>query len=778
MSSSQTQSIRQLLSWDTFEQIGSLLQQFQPPTAALLLSDAQLPHADCLTSCLDRSPERFVLLVSSQFSALLTGESVELGVTQCQIDLTFSPSSIALFLTALETQFAPDDSLLSAIRQAKAVVQPNDPDCQSNFTLKLMDCLCHARDTGDHVTPKPLDRTPEHKLRQQAEQERLLNEVTALIRESLELPVILDTAVHQVRRFLRADRLIIYQFNIAAPYCLLNPQRAQASVPSQTAIPSLDGITYESRISDAIPSVLHLMEECQSVEVQRLQHLHRQSAVWAIDDCEITPSLVNDLLKLPQEALVRAELVTPIIVQEDLWGLLIVQQCFEPRQWEESEKQLLQRIASHLSIAIYQAKLYAELQHQKETLEQQIVERTQELRDALIAAQAASRAKSEFLATMSHELRSPLTTIIGMSATLLRYHTQQQGVAQVLTRQKQNEYLQTIQNRGEQLLALINDILDLSQVEAGNMILQIRDFSLAQVAHQSINLLKEKADAKQVQLCLELQVPSRASRSAKASDSNSSTLRFQADPQRVQQILLNLLSNAIKFTPSGGQVTLRAQVQSNMAILQVEDTGIGIPEDQRSLLFQKFQQLDASYHRSYEGTGLGLALTKQLVDLHNGTIEVESTVGVGSKFTVFIPTQVVSVVDRSREPQIFPPNPGARIVLVEEQEETATLICNLLTAADYQIIWIMDSSAALKQIEVLQPAIVIVNLQLPGLHGYDIIRHLRQHPSLSDIRILALSSEPISNPAKIETNDYLVIPIQHPEDLIDKVFALAINQWQ
>jgi two-component system sensor histidine kinase/response regulator len=765
MSSAQTQSIRQLLSWETFEHIAGLLQQFGQSTTGLLLTDDQIAQPD-------RAPsQRFVLLVSPQFSALLTGESVAPGVTQCQMALSFSPSTIAAFLTPLETSNA---TLLLAIQTAQTTLQPNDPDCQSHFTLKLIDCLSQC------APLTPLNGTSDQALGQQAKQERLLNEVTALIRQSLELPVILETAVHQVRKFLRADRLIIYQFNIVPPSCLLDSESSEVSnlLPPQTMIPCLDGITYESRSSDAIPSVLNLIEECRIVEVQRLQPLHQQSTIWTIDDCQITPSIVSDLLNLPQEVLVRAELVTPIIVQDMLWGLLIVHQCFEPRQWQEREKQLLQRIASHLSIAIYQAKLYAELQQQKETLEQQIIERTQELRDALMAAQSASRAKSEFVATMSHELRSPLTTIIGMSSTLLRYHSQKQGVAQVLTPQKQNEYLQTIQNRGEQLLAIINDILNLSQVEAGNTVLQIRKFSLAQVAHQSINLLKDKADAKQVQLALKLQLPSRASRHAKSSNPNASGMQFQADPQRVQQILFNLLSNAIKFTPSGGKVTLRIQVQGDTAILQVEDTGIGIPEDQRPLLFQKFQQLDASYHRSYEGTGLGLALTKQLVDLHNGTIEVESTVGLGSKFTVFLPSQAISAVDRAREPESFPPNPGSRIVLVEEQEETAMLICDLLTAADYQLVWIMESSAAIKQIEVLQPAIVIVDLQLPGLHGYEIIRHLRQHGSLQSIRILALTSEVPKNVDEIGANDYLVIPIQQPEDLIDKVFALAIDQWR
>lgn len=295
--------------------------------------------------------------------------------------------------------------------------------------------------------------------------------------------------------------------------------------------------------------------------------------------------------------------------------------------------------------------LHAQLQ-QNHCLEQQILDRTQDLRDALVTAQAASRAKTEFLSTMSHELRTPLTTIIGMAATLLRYQLTQPDARGSLTLQKQQEYLQTIQSRGEHLLALINDILDLSQAETGKAILDIREFSLFQLAQQAVKSLQKKADLKQVELRLDLSVGAEfleESAQQDGEEKSGSRDRFQADPQRVKQILTNLLSNAVKFTPEYGCVTLRVWVNERQAILRVEDTGIGIPQAELPLLFQKFQQLDASYHRRYEGTGLGLALTKQLVELHNGTIEVQSEVGVGSHFTVHLPAKAMSTLDRARE---------------------------------------------------------------------------------------------------------------------------------
>ncbi len=196
--------------------------------------------------------------------------------------------------------------------------------------------------------------------------------------------------------------------------------------------------------------------------------------------------------------------------------------------------------------------------------------------------------------------------------------------------QRQRDYLQTIHDSGEHLLEMINDILDLSQIEAGKTVLNITEFSLTNIAENTLESLLKKATTQQVSLKLDLQIDPRRD-------------RFTADAERVVQILWNLLTNAIKFTPEGGSVTLRLWVEDDTAIFQVEDTGIGIPEEKLPLLFEKFQQLDPPYRRRYEGTGLGLALTKQLIELHRGRIEVESTAGIGSIFTVWIPVQPMTV---------------------------------------------------------------------------------------------------------------------------------------
>jgi two-component system sensor histidine kinase/response regulator len=322
--------------------------------------------------------------------------------------------------------------------------------------------------------------------------------------------------------------------------------------------------------------------------------------------------------------------------------------------------------------------------------------------------------------------------------------------------------LQTIHDSGEHLLALINDILDLSQVEAGKANLNISEFSLTHLLNQSLQTLQDKAEFNGIELINEVQITATGD-------------RFTADQRRLKQILLNLLRNAIKFTPEGGRVTLRAWLEAGKAVLQVEDTGIGIPEHQRPLLFQKFQQLDTSYQRKYEGTGLGLALTKQLVELHGGWIDVDSTVGLGSIFTVHLPAQLPPSAHESHPASANNGNAQGRIVLVENHEESAMLICDLLTAAGYQVVWLVDGSTAVKQIEILHPVVVVADMQLPGMDGYEVMQYLRTSPTTQSLKILVLTTRcPDKTDAhylEAGADDWLEKPIE-PAQLLYKVAAL------
>lgn len=251
-----------------------------------------------------------------------------------------------------------------------------------------------------------------------------------------------------------------------------------------------------------------------------------------------------------------------------------------------------------------------------------ITERKQtelKLRASQAAAEAGSRAKSEFLATMSHELRTPLNAIMGLSQLL-----QQEMVGPL--NEKQQEYISCVYSSGQHLLALINDILDLSKVEAGKEELLQLPLLVRDVCNYVISTVSDQALDKGLELSNEI---------------DSEAEIFIGDERRVKQMLLNLLTNAIKFTPAG-KVSLEVKKVSNGITFTVADTGIGIDPNNFQFLFEPFKQLDSRLNRQYEGTGLGLALTRKLARLHGGDVTVESALGQGSRFTLFLPDQPYS----------------------------------------------------------------------------------------------------------------------------------------
>jgi two-component system sensor histidine kinase/response regulator len=778
MSSDPSSTFSRILPAAVFQQIVLALEKTAQSTNEQIFTFTEADFCDRAHPSQD-AIQCFFLVISRSFSALLTGEPTSLAseslaeststptqVTTYRTQLTFAPAAIAPFLTHLQTQVA-SAGVVDKLKQAHRYLRPNQADCQSQFTLELVDILT----SGSNLT-SPLDcvlaNLPAQDPDLLPDQEQVFTQVATQIRRTQELSLILETTLQQVCDYLKADRLIIYQFE---------PETSTPQTPPSTeqnghlAHLVCGRITYEARANSSVPQVLHLSEGNQCfIGVPNYREKYRQGATQAVADIHTTYVQAPCLVEFLEWAQIRAKLVVPIVVQEDLWGLLIAHQCSGPRQWQDSETRFMRCIAELMAIAIYQTQLYGHLQQQAQTLEQRVIERTQALHDTLTAAQTASLAKTEFLAAMSHELRTPLTAIIGMATTLLRVPTDARR-DRLLSPEKQQEYLKIIRNSGEHLLELINDILDLSQLEAGRTILDVREFSLFQVASESLHTLKEKAEQNRIHLELDLKLTSQANGEKKLQSD-----RFTADPRRVKQILLNLLSNAIKFTPEGGQVTLRVWVDRNKAGLQVEDTGIGIPRNKFPLLFQKFQQLDTSYHRQYEGTGLGLALTKQLVELHGGQIEVESTVNVGSTFTVLLPAQPLTSRRGDPKPSELPEFQRAekRIILIEKYEAIAHLLCDLLTAAGHQVIWMIDGMTALQQIEILKPEVVIVSTQLTGMGTSEILQRLRQENLRQPFKIFVLTT---ANDSDMEchqwqaegADDCIPLPIVHPEEVLDKV---------
>lgn len=673
--------------------------------------------------------QRFTVLTSKSFSALIYEKAK--GVPECK--LTFDAKAISEFLEHLYQHchsYPHLQGLINPVLERQAL-KKNDARLQGQFTLQTLALI------GTSLASGGLPSRAEPNAQPNWIDEIVLSPVF----QGADLSSALSTAVKEGRRLLQADRLIIYQLP-AASTPTSNPQNE----------PFHGAVTYESLASPQISSVLHYEEKlCGNATTDFLQK-YQQGHTLAISDIQQHYPLSDCLLEFLQSMQVQALLVTPILIKSGLWGLLIAHQCEHPRQWQHHEQDFLKRIADHLAIAIYQAQLDDQIQHQKQTLEEQVAQRTQELHAALISAQSANQAKSNFLATMSHELRTPLTCVIGMSATLLRWSLGP------LT-DKQRSCLQTIHDSGEHLLDLINDILDLSHGQSGKATLDLSECSLTLLIQQILQVMREKANAHEVQLKANVKI---------APDRD----RFVADLRRVQQILISLIDNAIKFTPMGGKVTLRVWVETNTVVFQVEDTGIGISPSQLPHLFEKFQQLDTSYHRTYEGAGLGLALAHQCTTLHQGWIDVSSVEGKGSIFTVQLPNQSAQM--QTNESMTAPVS-GGRIVLIESHEEDATLLCDMLTAANYQVIWMVEASAAIDQIRLLQPIAVIIDTQLPAQGCLGLIRRLRELPQTEHLKIIVLTPSEVSKDHQrylsLGADAYLLKSLQ-PEDLLRKVDVL------
>jgi len=275
-----------------------------------------------------------------------------------------------------------------------------------------------------------------------------------------------------------------------------------------------------------------------------------------------------------------------------------------PQPFSDKELTLLKTFADQAVIAIQNARLFNEIQAKSRELEM------------------ANKHKSEFLANMSHELRTPLNAIIGFSEVL-----SEKMFGEV--NEKQLEYLLDIHTSGQHLLSLINDILDLSKIEAGRMELDLASTSLPMLLDNCTTLVRERASRQGLILALEVE---------------PGVDDWVADVRKLKQVVINLLSNAVKFTPAGGRVTLRARRLEHAVEIAVIDTGVGIAEDQQALVFEEFRQAGGDYLRKAEGTGLGLSLAKRFVELHGGTMRVESRLGQGSTFAFILPERVVEAV--------------------------------------------------------------------------------------------------------------------------------------
>jgi PAS domain S-box-containing protein len=371
--------------------------------------------------------------------------------------------------------------------------------------------------------------------------------------------------------------------------------------------------------------------------------------------------------------------------------------------------------------------------------EQALKQKNGELEDA-------SRMKSEFLANMSHELRTPLNAIIGFSEVL------RDGLMGEMT-ERQRGFIGNIFSSGQHLLALINDILDLSKIEAGKMMLDLEPELVSSLLGNSLSIIKEKASSRRIQLGIDL-AP------------NLGTMLV--DPRKVKQIAYNLLSNAVKFTPEGGKVTLHASLvpraevgvasgpwsglrsfplsengYSQFLRISVTDTGIGISPEALEQLFKPFSQIDTGLARKFEGTGLGLAMVKLLAELHAGTVAVESDVGQGSRFTVWLPYRDPLQEGRAMNALPFKNSDwsvGKRTALVVESDvKSAQLIRVQLEAEGFRVLQAETGEQGLKLAEEQPLSLITLDILLPNMDGWEFLSRIKRRAPLKRIPVVIIS---------------------------------------
>jgi signal transduction histidine kinase/ActR/RegA family two-component response regulator len=393
----------------------------------------------------------------------------------------------------------------------------------------------------------------------------------------------------------------------------------------------------------------------------------------------------------------RSVMAVPVLRGDSIIGALVVRRR-SPGAFSEETAEFLETFASQSAMAVYNAQLYRELQQKSAELE------------------VMSQHKSEFLASMSHELRTPLNAVIGFSEVLL-----ERLVGDL--NERQDEYLRDILNSGKHLLALLNEILDLSKVEAGRMEVEFSTFSVPEAIEHAVSMVRDRA----------------AQHSNTLNQSVAPSVdELTSDELRIRQVLVNLLSNAVKFTPDGGRVDVLAEPVGDELVITVRDTGDGIVPEDRERIFESFQQGRRGAPKE-EGTGLGLTLCRRIVTLLGGRIWLESEVGRGSAFYVAVPLDARSVEAVGSRETDTPKGRRPVVVIIDDDRASLDLLTAYLTNTGLQVVRARDGRQGLAEIRRLHPAAVVLDIRLPGMDGWAVLEDLQTERATREIPVIIVS---------------------------------------
>ncbi|MBD1909839.1 GAF domain-containing protein [Leptolyngbya sp. FACHB-16] len=548
----------------------------------------------------------------------------------------------------------------------------------------------------------------EEALRQTAERERAAARMLQRMHESLELETIFRTTTEELRQVVQCDRVLIYQFNpdwsgqvieesVGDSWGAILGNRGDRSVLSQITVDRNDCIMRQFNGTEVMIRDTYLQE--------RKGGLYNDNDYCCVSDVQ-QERFDPCYLELMEALQARAYIIVPIFSGNHLWGLLATYQNGEPRQWQSAEIQMVLQIGTQLGVAVQQAELFAQIQEQ-----------AKELRYAKDIADAANRAKSEFLANMSHELRTPLNAILGFTQLMQRDTTLSSD---------HHRSVKIVNQSGEHLLGLINDVLEMSKIEAGQVTLHETECDFYQLLNNLEDMLRLKAQSKGLQLVFtyDADIP----------------LYIKIDKNKLRQVLINLLGNAIKFTEQGCVALRVSRVRypstspqrHGTLLFEVEDTGYGIGADELGDLFQAFKQTHTG-RQSQEGTGLGLRISKQFVQLMGGNITVRSEPGRGSCFAFSIPATFLEAAPELPE---FHPLPRGivrlaphcithRILIAEDNVNNRLLLRQLLTELGFEVQEAENGQGAIALWRQWQPDLIFMDMHMPILNGYKATRQIR-----------------------------------------------------
>ncbi|NER21321.1 MAG: GAF domain-containing protein [Symploca sp. SIO1C2] len=577
-------------------------------------------------------------------------------------------------------------------------------------------------------------------LKKATERQQALARTIEHIRQSLDLDTIFQTTTQEVRQLLGVERVAIYRFN-----------------------PDWSG----EFVADSI------------------------SIVDGYNQLTLSQPQLTDILSHtnPQGKYPHSETFVPISQGDKLWGLLVVYQNSQPRYWQEEETNLLAQIGNQLGIALQQAELLRQTKQQTEELAQNLrdlkrmekveylLEELEKAKEAAVTvaeqSEVANRAKSRFLAHMSHELRTPLNGILGYTQTLQR--------ASNLTPQQQ-QGIDIIHSCANHLLTLINDILDISKIEAGKLELTPQEVRFPKFLLEVVKMCQIRAQDKYLAFAHQFspQLPN----------------VVQVDQKRLRQVLINLLGNAIKFTDTGNVTFKVSVIPQNLKIndqgemtnkkirFQIQDTGIGIAVAKLNQIFEPFEQVAEKRHIA-QGTGLGLTITTNILKMMGSQLQVESTLGKGSTFwfDLSLPSTYKSLdfpSVKSYKKIMGYQGEKKKILVVDDRYENRAVILSLLEPIGFEVREAANGEEGLTQAQEFRPDLIIIDLLMPVINGFQLAHRLRELPEFKKTILLACSAT-VSNVYQLRSqkagcNDFLPKPLSK-RDLLEKIQNYLGLSW-